>query len=63
MDSLAHQNIETFARFLYQLGGRPKNRDKDHWYRAERELSENLFCDEYPMGSTGRTRRKSPRLA
>jgi hypothetical protein len=48
MDALAHQNIEVFAHYLYQLSGRQKGRSKDYWCDAERLLNENLFRDERP---------------
>jgi len=63
MDSLAHQNIEVFAHYLHQLGGGAKGRDKDYWYRAEKELSENLFCDEYPLELQEKSPRKLRRAA
>jgi len=49
MDELAHQNIEVFAHYLYQISGNPKGRAKDHWARAERELNQNIFREEYPI--------------
>ena len=43
MNALARQNIEVLAHYLYQIEGCPQGRDAEHWVRAERQLSENLF--------------------
>jgi hypothetical protein len=43
MSTLARQNIEVFARYLYEIEGCPQGRAREHWLRAERQLSENLF--------------------
>jgi hypothetical protein len=43
MNSLSRQNISVFARYLYEIEGRPQGQAKEHWLRAERQLSENLF--------------------
>jgi len=57
MDELAHQNIEVFAQYLYQLSGKPNGRAKDHWARAERELNENIFREEYRILNLDREKR------
>ena len=57
MDALAHQNIEVFANYLYQLSGKANGRAKDHWARAERELSQNIFREEYRILNLDREKR------
>jgi hypothetical protein len=57
MDALAHQNIEVFAQYLYQISGRPNGRAKDHWERAERELNQNIFREEYVISKPEKVKR------
>jgi len=49
MSSLDRQNIRIFARYLFEMEGRPQGRAKEHWLDAERQLSENLFQDNRPF--------------
>jgi hypothetical protein len=57
MDALAHQNIEVFAHYLYRLSGQPKGRARDHWERAEKELNQNIFREEYKILNLDRQKR------
>ncbi len=46
MNSLAHQNTKSLARYLYEVDGRPKGRTLNYWLTAEKQLKENIFREQ-----------------
>jgi len=46
IDLLDYQNIEVLAYRIYLCQGSQQGRALDHWIEAEKQLRENLFCDQ-----------------
>lgn len=45
-----YNKVRDLARFFWEQEGRPVGRDKEHWYRAEREVDQwerprSMFLD------------------
>jgi len=60
MDALARQNIEVFARYLYEIEGCPQGRSQDFRMNAERQLKEILFKEDRPTPKAKSRKKKSP---
>ena len=54
MDALARQNIEVFARYLYEIEGSPKGRSEDYWFSAEQQLKEIIFQKDRPVSAAAK---------